>query len=98
MAIGYNLVRLEMERVAHEAGVSPRRISYRHALMLIRNFWVTAWLASPGNLPRRLDVLHDEMALLILPERRPRRFPRVVKIKMSNFPLKRMACAPTRAN
>lgn len=98
VAIGYNLVRLAMERVADQAGVSPRRISYRHALMLIRNFWVTAWLASPGNLPRRLEALHDEMALLILPERRPRRFPRAVKIKMSNFPLKRMACAPARAN
>ena len=37
-------------------------------------------------LPRRLEALHDELALLILPERRPqRRYPRAVKIKMSNF-------------
>ncbi len=35
----------------------PRRISYRHALMLIRNFWVAACLATPGVLPRRLDAL-----------------------------------------
>jgi len=98
LALGYNLVRLEMERSAHRAGVPPRRISYRHALMLIRNFWVTAWLASPGNVPRRLSALHDEMALLILPERRPRRFPRAVKIKMSNYPLKREPCATRRAN
>jgi hypothetical protein len=89
LAIGYNLVRLEMERVAREADVPPRRISYRHALMLIRNFWVTAWLASPGVLPRRLDALHEELGLLILPERRPRKYPRAVKIKMSNYPLKR---------
>ena len=67
LAIGYNLVRLEMQRVARRAGVPPRRISYRHALMLIRNFWVTAWLASPGALPRRLDALHEELGLLILP-------------------------------
>lgn len=89
LAIGYNLVRLEMERVARRAGVSPRRISYRHALMLIRNFWVTAWLASPGVLPRRLDALQEELGLLILPRRRPRIYPRAVKIKMSNYPLKR---------
>jgi hypothetical protein len=90
LAIGYNLVRLEMERVARHAGVPPRRISFRHALMLIRNFWVvTAWLCSPGVLPRRLDALHEELALLILPERRPRTYPRAVKIKMSNYPLKR---------
>jgi hypothetical protein len=90
LAIGYNLVRLEMERVAERAAVSPRRISYRHSLMLIRNFWlVTAWIASPGVLPKRLEALHHELALLILPPRRSRTFPRAVKIKMSNYPLKR---------
>ena len=90
MAIGYNLVRLEMQRVATRADIAPRRISYRHALMLIRNFWLTAWLAPPGVLPRRLEALHDELALLLVPPRRSqRRFPRAVKIKMSNYPLKR---------
>jgi hypothetical protein len=29
------------------------------------------------------------LALLVLPERRPRRYPRTVKIKMSNYPRKR---------
>jgi hypothetical protein len=89
LAIGYNLVRLEMERVAQRAAVSPCRISYRHALMLVRNFWVTAWIASPAVLPKRLEALHQELALLILPPRRSRRFPRAVKIKMTNYPLKR---------
>jgi hypothetical protein len=90
LAIGYNLVRLEMARVAARADLAPRRISYQHTLMLIRNFWLTAWLAPPGVLPRRLEALHDEFALLLLPPRRSqRRFPRAVKIKMSNYPLKR---------
>src|SRR5262249_14204162 len=87
LAIGYNLVRLEMERVAQRAAVSPCRISYRPALMLVRNFWVTAWIASPAVLPKRLEALHQELALLILPPRRSRRFPRAVKIKMTNYPL-----------
>jgi hypothetical protein len=89
LAIGYNLVRLEMERIAERAAVSPRRISYRHALMLVRNFWVTAWIASPGVLPKRLEALQHELTLLILPPRRSRRFPRAVKIKMTNYPLNR---------
>jgi len=90
LAIGYNLIRLEIARVAVRAQVAPRRISYRHTLMLIRNFWLAAWLAPPGVLPRRLEALHDELALLLLPPRRSERhFPRAVKIKMSNFPLKR---------
>lgn len=89
LAIGYNLVRLEMKRVAAGASVAPTRISYRHALMLVGNFWVTAWLASPGALPRRRQALQHELALLILPSRRSRNFPRAVKIKMSNYPLNR---------
>jgi len=95
LAIGYNLVRLEMVHVAARADVAPQRISYRHTLMLIRNFWLAAWFAPPGVLPRRLEALHDELALLLLPPRRSqRRFPRAVKIKMSNYPLKQSR--PTR--
>ena len=58
-------------------------------LMLIRNFWITAWIASPGVLPKRLNALHEELALLILPKRRARHYPRAVKIKMSSYPRKR---------
>jgi hypothetical protein len=89
LALGYNLVRLAMTRVAHRARVAPTRVSYRHALQLIRLFWLHAWMASPGVLPRRLDALHEELALLILPERRPRQYPRAVKIKMSGYSRKR---------
>lgn len=90
LAIAYNLVRLEMQHVAERQRLMPTRISFRHALLLLRNFWqITAWLAAPGNLPRRLEDLHEEVALLVLPPRRPRRYPRAVKIKMSNYPRSR---------
>jgi hypothetical protein len=99
LALGYNLVRLEMARVAVRADVAPQRISYRHTLMLIRNFWLAAWLAPPGVLPRRLEALQEELALLLLPPRRSqRRFPRAVKIKMSNYPLKRSPRRRSRVN
>jgi hypothetical protein len=89
LAIGYNLVRWEMERVANDTGIAPTQLSFRHSLMLIRNFWVTAWLASPGVLRKRLDSLQDDLVLLVLPQRRDRSYPRAVKIKMSGYPLKR---------
>jgi len=86
LALGYNLVRLAMARVAAGAGVAPTRVSYRHALQFIRLFWLTAWTTSPGMLPRRLDALHDELALLILPARRPeRRYARAVKRPLSRY-------------
>jgi hypothetical protein len=90
LAIAYNLVRLHMQHAAQRAAVPPTRISFRHALLLLRGFWqLTAWIASPGKLPRRLDDLHREIALLVLPPRRPRRYPRAVKIKMTNYPRSR---------
>jgi len=90
LAIAYNLLRLHMQHVAQRQRVAPSRISFRHTLLLVRNFWqLTAWLTSPGNLPRRLEGLHQELALLILPPRRPRRYPRAVKIKMSSYPRSR---------
>jgi hypothetical protein len=90
LAIAYNLLRLHMQHVAQRERVAPSRISFRHTLLLVRNFWqLTAWVTSPGNLPRRLEGLHQELALLILPPRRSRRYPRAVKIKMSSYPRSR---------
>lgn len=85
LGIAYNLVRLEMLHVANRLHLPPARLSFRHSLLLIRNFLVSAWLASPGVLPKRLEALHEEVALLVLPKRRPRRYAREVKIKMSNY-------------
>jgi len=89
LAIGYNLVRVEIEHAAQRIGAPPSRISYRASLLMIRNFWLAAWQVETGNLPRRLDILHEDIALNLLPPRRPRRYPRAVKIKMSNYPLNR---------
>ncbi len=89
LAIGYNLVRREMERAAERIGLPPSRISYRASLLMIRNFWLAAWQVATGSLPRRLDILHEDLALNVLPPRRQRRYPRAVKIKMSNYALNR---------
>lgn len=89
LTIAYNLVRLTMAKVARRAKVLPNQISYRHTLHFVRAFWISAWLASPGVLPKRLQALYDELPLLLLPARRPRSYPRAVKIKMSNYPRKR---------
>lgn len=89
LAVAYNLVRLSMADVARRAGVRPTQISYRHTLQFIRAFWISAWFASPGVLPKRLQSLYNELPLLLLPPRRNRSYPRAVKIKMSNYPRKR---------
>jgi hypothetical protein len=91
IGIAYNLVRVEMARVASELGVEPTRLSFLHSLHLIQNFCLAAWATSaPGNIPRRLGSLHRDIGLLVLPPRRSERvFKRHVKIKMSNYPRNR---------
>lgn len=89
LAIAYNLVRYEMYQVATCRGLPAYRLSYRGSLLLIRNFCLSAWLLAPGTLPRQLDRLHEEMALLVLPPRRTRTYPRAVKSRATPYPRKR---------
>lgn len=92
IALAYNLVRLEMERAADEAGVPPTRISFVHALAMIRSelLMVTGPRIAPGRFPKRLVELRRNLKRLVLPPRREARaYPRAVKLKMSNYPRKR---------
>jgi Transposase DDE domain len=90
IALAYNLVRLEMARIAAEARVPPNRISFTMALNLIRDEWSWCVHTSPGAIPRHLRDLREKVARFVLPTRRfERSCPRAVKLKMSNYDLKR---------
>jgi len=92
--LAYNLVRLEMARTAADLGVEPTRISFVAALRIICDTWSWCAIASPGALPARLMTMREFFTRLVLPNRRrDRRYPRAVKIKMSNYPRKRPANA-----
>jgi len=91
IAIAYNLVRREMERVADVAGVPPTRVSFVTALFYIRAdlSMLRGRSLAFGTVPSRLKRLEARLKRLLLPERRTSRaFPRAVKIKMSNYPRK----------
>lgn len=88
--LAYNLVRVEMERIAKAAKVEPTRISFVEALRLIRDEWAWLSVTSPGAIPKRLASMRANVKRYILPPRRPKRsYPRAVKIKMSNYDRKR---------
>lgn len=89
--IVYNLVRLEMERIADELHVPPTRISFVAALRFFVEQWQWAAMThTPGAIPKRLGTMRDRIRRYVLPPRRPdRRYPRAVKIKMSNYARKR---------
>lgn len=87
--LAFNLVRLEMEKIAEEVDVPPSRISFMAALRLIRDEWMWSTVTAPGSIPKKLRRMRDRVAACLLPPRRSdRRFRREVKIKMSKFPKK----------
>lgn len=82
----YNLVRLEMQRIAAELDVHPLRVSFVAAVRECVHQWILAAAASPGRVPGHLATVPDRMRAFVLPPRRPERsYPRAVKIKMSNY-------------
>jgi hypothetical protein len=87
--LAYNLVRLEIERIARGAKVEPTRVSFVEALRLIRDEWAWLSVTSPGAIPKRLEAMRRAIKRYILPPRRPRIYPRAVKLKMSNYDRKR---------
>jgi Insertion element 4 transposase N-terminal/Transposase DDE domain len=94
IALAYNLVRVEMEKAAAEAGVPPTRISFVASLAMIRDefMWLGSPRVTPGAIPASLARLRRQLKRLVLPPRRPERsYPRAVKVKMSNYPRKRPA-------
>lgn len=96
LAIAYNLVRFEAERVASEARVPPTRVSFVAALNFIESALRSWGTDSAGRLPERLVKLREDIGHFILPPRRDRTYPRAVKIKMSNYPRKRPAPVSSR--
>jgi hypothetical protein len=87
LLIAYNLVRLEMARIAAELGVPPIRISFVAALREFAHQWsLAANGLSPGTIPKHLATLPDRLRHFVIPPRRGERvYPRAVKIKMSNY-------------
>jgi transposase IS4-like protein/DDE family transposase len=89
LLIGHYVVRWLMHEAALSAGVDPDRISFVQALRVIRAAISDFEIAAPDQLPGLYARLLRDIAAGRLPLRRERSNPRVVKRKMSNFPLKR---------
>lgn len=84
----HGLVRRAMSEAATRAGVAPRRVSFTGALKILR----CRLAECPADEPGRVcwyEHLIDEIAEEVLPQRRSRINPRVIKKKMSNWKKKR---------
>ncbi|SJZ38800.1 hypothetical protein CZ814_03993 [Photobacterium toruni] len=86
--IAYNLVRLEISRIAAEANVSPLRISFMMALRDIQDELMWCAIASPGSIPQKLRAMRKQVKRYILPERRKRPKQRAVRINKTRYPVR----------
>lgn len=77
--LAYNLVRLEMAEIAAEAMVQPTQLSFTTALHYLRHEWGWMAIEAPGKLPAHLIRLRNRLADLLIPTKRGRSCPRVVK-------------------
>jgi hypothetical protein len=81
-------VRALMHEVAAREGLDPQRLSFVGALKVLRCRLPEAPADAAGR-QRWWDDLVAEVGEEVLPERRDRVNPRVIKRKMSNWPKKR---------
>lgn len=81
--IAYNLVRREMEGMAQKLKLPANRISFQATLMMMRELFYWAEVASPGKLPSMFAEMRLKLATFVLPPRRPRRYPRTTKMRVA---------------
>jgi len=89
LLIAHYAVRYLMHEAALQAEVDPDRISFVGALRLLQDAVPEFQMTAPECLPELYARLLRDMARRLLPPRRPRRNPRVVKRKLSNYQRKR---------
>jgi hypothetical protein len=77
--LAYNLVRLEMAEVAAEAQVRPTQLSFTTAPHYLRHEWGWMAIEVPGKLLARLLSLRNRLGDLLLPAKRGRIGPGLVK-------------------
>ena len=89
LLIAYNAVRQLMHQAARSVDLEPRRLSFIHAIRVIRETIPIMRAGRTDQLPFLYRAMTKQLAAGLLPPRRDRINPRVVKVKMSNFAKKR---------
>jgi hypothetical protein len=89
LLIAHFVIRFFMHQAACLVGIDPDRLSFSHALEVVRQAIDEFQMTAKEQLDDLYRRLLRDMAEVRLPERRLRANPRVVKRKMSNFRRKR---------
>lgn len=85
--LAYNIIRLEISRIADEAQVAPVRISFLMALRYIQDEFMWCAVTAPGNIPKQLRALRENVKRFIVPERKRLSSPRAVRKSRTGYPI-----------
>ena len=89
LLLAHYAVRFVMHEAALQADVDPDRLSFTHAVRVIGDAMAEFEMVALAAHPRLYARLLGDLVAELLPERRMRLNPRVVKRKMSKYKLKR---------
>jgi hypothetical protein len=87
--IAHNATRVLLHRAASRAGTSGHRLSFVAGLERVREAVRDMMQLPTQRLPERYDRLLESLTWVQVPPRPGRSFPRVIKVKMSHYNLKR---------
>ena len=84
--LSYNLIRFQMAKMAHSLkGVMPYQLSFNRASAYIIQELSMLPFVSPGKIPKVISGLLDMAEAFVLPERRERSYPRMVKSRPQRY-------------
>jgi hypothetical protein len=89
LLLAHYALRFFMHQAALQADIDPDRLSFVHTIEVVQGAISEFQLAAPQHFDQLYQRLLHDIASTRLPARRFRSTSRVVKQKMSNFPLKR---------
>ncbi|TBU72379.1 IS4 family transposase, partial [Phytopseudomonas daroniae] len=89
--LAYNLIRQEMHLMAEELEIPPQRLSFQWLAIAIAGALRYCPTQTPATIPQRLAELRIQARHFVLPPRRERHYPRVVKPKPTKYPKKKNA-------
>ena len=89
LLLAHYIIRYLMHEAALARGVAPTQLSFTHALVVIKEAVNDFQMVAPTQHQELYARMLREIGAVVLPERRPRSNPRVVKRKMSKFGRKR---------
>ena len=84
--LSYNLIRFQMAKMAHSLkGVMPYQLSFNRASAYIIHELTMLPFVSPGKIPKVVNSLLEMAEAFVLPERRERSYPRMVKVRPKRY-------------